>query len=72
MHGGVATWGGIQTYGGCPNIRRAPHPHITCRYPLEHTDAQGSIGTYGVFEYMGESEHRGAYGHPLSVKHACL
>ena len=33
------------------------HPHITCRYPLEHTDAQGSIGDIqGVFEHMEASD----------------
>ena len=41
------TWG-VQTEGG------SPHPHITTRNPLEHIDAQGSIGDiWEVFGYMG-------------------
>ena len=72
------TWEGVQTDGG------PPHPPITCRYPLEHTDAQGSIGDMEVFEPMGASKCMGASKHmghiqkyggtyrcPPSVKHTC-
>ena len=40
-----------------------PHAHITCRYPREHKDVQGSIGgILGVFEHMGVSGHMNAWG----------
>ena len=41
------TWGGVQTEGG------PTYPHITCRNPLEHIDAQGSWGHMGYLNIWG-------------------
>ena len=60
--GVLDTWGGIQTHGGV-QTGGPLHPPITCRYPLEQTDAQGSIGTYegclNIWGHWGVSEHTG-------------
>ena len=61
---GCQTYGGVQMYGSHLNIW-GPHPHITCRYPLEHTDAQGRMGTYGgVWMYWGCTNIQGVYRCP--------
>ena len=51
--------GGIQYIGGCPNRRRVPTSTIPIQIPLEHADAEGSIGDI----QGGIGGHLNAWGH---------
>ena len=81
MHGAVGHIGRHPCPLGVSNIWGSTSPYHM-QIPLEHKDAHGSIGDIwgclniwghqGAYKGSGHMNVWEAYGHLLSIKHACL